>query len=305
MKRILALFIAVISLVLCGCQESAENIGVFKGGKQFEKRALRFINIDGELYFDSGFISDMTPRCGTLDGQLYQSANAHEIPHESGSANFEADGYQNASKISKEVPIDGKWVIFKKFDGNHSDIGNYKYCYYIKGFAENGEVEGEFAVLSATEDITFDDVYKSMFDSRNMSQEQKCKFSWNRIDVHQNKFGLNMAACNITPLGLTLKIEQFDNDSSKEYITGDHYELECMTDSGMWESVPTVISGEAGCNDIAHVISHNDITQFDIQWEWLYGSLEPGFYSLSKEVTIRKDGFASENQLLSAYFTIE
>ena len=41
MKRILALFIAVISLVLCGCQESAENIGVFKGGKQLEKRALR------------------------------------------------------------------------------------------------------------------------------------------------------------------------------------------------------------------------------------------------------------------------
>ena len=73
-------------------------------------------NVDGDLYYDSGLVSKNSSRCGTMDGALKKAVKENEIPLKSGEANFEADGYQLATSITKEVNIDGKWVIFKKYD---------------------------------------------------------------------------------------------------------------------------------------------------------------------------------------------
>lgn len=101
------------------------------------------INNYNVLYYDSGLVSDMTPRCGTMDGNLKKGVKENEIPQKSGEANFDADGYQKATSITKELNIDGEWVIFKKYENQPENLEDYKYCFYIKGHLNNAAIDSE------------------------------------------------------------------------------------------------------------------------------------------------------------------
>jgi len=108
MKRILLPILLLCCLLLASCKDDA-TIGIIGGadgptailvsdgkdnnvrmtfGEQYEKTTIRMFNVDGELYYDSGLVSDMTPRCGTFDGNLKKGVGENEIPHKSGEANF-------------------------------------------------------------------------------------------------------------------------------------------------------------------------------------------------------------------------
>ena len=39
-------------------------------GEQYEKKPIRMFNVNGDLYFDSGLVSNKIPRCATPDGEL-------------------------------------------------------------------------------------------------------------------------------------------------------------------------------------------------------------------------------------------
>lgn len=155
MKRILTISILLCGLLLTACDNASigviggadgptkiivsETSGNVKGkfGEQLEKKEIRMFNVDGDLYYDSGLVSENNPRCGTMDGELKRTVPAIEIPLKSDEANFEIDGYQNATSITKEVNIDGQWVIFKKYDLYDHTLDGLKYCYYIKGHLNN------------------------------------------------------------------------------------------------------------------------------------------------------------------------
>ena len=88
MKRIISLSLIMCSLLLTACNDASigviggadgptaiivgENTGKVKGqfGEQLEKKVVRMFNVDGDLYYDSGLVSENTPRCGTMDGEL-------------------------------------------------------------------------------------------------------------------------------------------------------------------------------------------------------------------------------------------
>ncbi len=121
MKRITIVTLILCCLLLTACNHASigatggadevaatvvgENNGTVKGqfGEQYEKKPVRMFNVDGDLYYDSGLISENTPRCGTPDGELKKTVTENEIPLKSGEANFEVDGYQNATSITKGV----------------------------------------------------------------------------------------------------------------------------------------------------------------------------------------------------------
>ena len=118
MKRFILLSLVICSLILTACQRDLPLIetvdigeqGVIKGqfGEQLEKKPIRMFNVDGDLYYDSGLANDEVKKCGTMDGKLKKAGKENEIPLKSGDANFEIEGYQNATSITKEVNIDGK-----------------------------------------------------------------------------------------------------------------------------------------------------------------------------------------------------
>lgn len=282
--------------------ESHETIkGSF--GEQYEKKPMRMMKIDGDLYYDTGFVSDMIPRCGTLDGNLKKTAELGIVPQKDGEANFEAEGYQSTSSITKEVPIDGQWVIFKKFDGVlGSGIGAPIYGFYIKGRLNNAAIESELAVLTDHIDITFSDVYEPMLSSQYDAGKDNGFVVFDHV-VSGDKWGLSLSAENVTKTGMTVCFEQFGGAALGELETGEWYKIEVLMGS-TWQEVPTKME-DVVWHSIAYMISKNDVTQMDINWEFLYGALPSGEYRLAKEVMDFKETGNFEEEIYFAYFTIE
>lgn len=164
------IFAAIVlgALLLSGCGQSVALISGADGPagtEAAEGKPVRMLRVEGALYYDSGTDSDMA-RCGNLDGSLSKSADPFEVPRQDGGCNFEgAEGYQNASELTKEVPLDGGWRIFKKLDDPEKDLLGYKYCYSLRGAMPNAEGESEWLILANDRNLNFDQVARSLYSS--------------------------------------------------------------------------------------------------------------------------------------------
>ena len=320
MKRILTILILLCSLLLTACNNASigviggadgpttiyvgKNNGTVKGqfGEQFEKKPVRMFNVDGVLYYDSGLVSEMTPRCGTMDGELKKTVEENEIPHKSGEANFEIEGYQSATSITKEVNIDGEWVIFKNYDLYDRTLDGLKYCYYIKGHLNNAAVDSEMIVLSDYADVTFNDIHDSLLSSQYPSGTQKGATHFNYIS--SDKWGITLHAEDVTPKGLTLKIEQFGGTPSGSLEYGADYVLE-TTVNDEWKPVETVTGEPLVWNALGYSVKLNDISEININWEYGYDELKPGYYRLKKEFMDFRAPGDFDKETYEVYFTIE
>ena len=321
MKRIISLSLIMCSLLLTACNDASigviggadgptaifvgENNGTVKGqfGEQLEKKPVRMFNIDGDLYYDSGIVSENTPpRCGVMNGELKKTVKENEIPLKSGEANFEIEGYQSATSITKEVNIDGEWVIFKKYDLYDDTLDGLKYCYYIKGHLNNAAVDSEIIVLSEKEEITFNDVYEPLLSSQFNAGEENGKILHNRILT--DKWGITLYADNVTPKGMTLKIVQFGGYPSGRLEYGAAYTLE-KTVNDEWQPVGTITGEPLVWNMLGYSIKKNDITEMNINWEYGYGELKPGFYRLKKEFDDFRAPGDYDKEIYEVHFTIE
>lgn len=90
------------------------------------KEIGRIIKANGKLYYDTGKISEISARCGTMDGNITSTVQKTEIPDKDGEANFEgARGYQYGDENTIEVPIENEgWVIFEAKE--YSFLGKIK-----------------------------------------------------------------------------------------------------------------------------------------------------------------------------------
>ncbi len=314
MKQILTVWLILCSLFFSACNDST-SIGIIGGSDgptsvivsdnngDSVKKPLRMIKVDGKLYYDSGKVSDMTPRCGTLDGELKQVGAAYEIPKHNGECNFEgAEGYQNATGITKEVPIGDEWVIFKLFDNPEYDMDVFKYCFYLKGSWQKPEHQTELVVL--TEDIDYD--IQDFFDlSKSYIGPDYGKYRTTFKGYgDMDKWGIFLSARDVTGKGLIILCEQFGGFFTGELQTGEAFSLEC-SNSGDWKAVDTLEIGEYTWHQIAYKIKKNDITELRVDWEWLYGELEPGYYRMKKEFMDYRAAGDFDKETYELYFTVE
>ncbi len=320
MKRMITTTFLLCSLLLTACNDT--SIGVIGGadgptsifisksggeargqfGVQLEKKPVRMFNVDGVLYYDTGLEADEMPRCGTLDGKLRKTVNENEIPLTSGEANFETEGYQNATSITKEVCIDGTRIIFKKYDTYGRTFENLQYCYYMKGHLNNAAGDSEIIVLTEEEDITFNAVYAPLLSSQATAGAGVGKTFHNAIV--QDKWGICFHADAVTPNGMTLKIEQFCGKASGTLQTGAAYLLETSVEDE-WQPVQPKDDAPLVWNSMAYGIKKNDITEMHIDWQYAYGALKPGYYRLTKRIMDFRAAGDFDEDTYAVYFTIE
>ena len=101
-----------------------------------------------------------------------------------------------------------------------------------------------------------------------------------------------------------MKIEQFGGKPSGELQTGADYLLE-MTVNDEWHPVETKTGEPLVWNSIAYMIKKNDITEMNIDWQYAYGSLKPGYYRIKKEIMdFRKSG-DFDTETYEVYFNVE
>lgn len=312
MKKLTAILMCVICLLFAGCQSkplkpevwSRPETGNF--GKQLEKRLLRMFNLDGELYFDTGLVSKTEARCGTLDRKLRKKVELGEVPKQSGTANFECDGCQIVTKITCEVPIDGEWVIFKKFEnlaGETKNLTGFPCCFYIKGRMNNAVIDSELAVLTDDPLITFSDIFEPMLSSQYLPDAPKKAVSFDFVQSG-DPWGISCSVKNLTNQGMTFLIEQFGGNYDGELQTGEWFQIYRMKEDE-WVPAETNPLIDYAFPMVAYSIQKNDITEYNIQWKWLYGELSPGEYRLDKKVMNFRDSGDFDEEIYSIYFTIE
>ena len=101
-----------------------------------------------------------------------------------------------------------------------------------------------------------------------------------------SNWGVTLIAKDVTPEGMTLVCTQSGGSPTGELRTGTYYVLEQEV-QGVWCIVEYAenMRGKEVCWDaVAWIIPINDTVEWEVDWEWLYGSLEPGHYRIGKEI---------------------
>ena len=84
----------------------------------------------------------------------------------------------------------------------------------------------------------------------------------------------------VTPNGLTVI---FENKSKSEATYGEFFAIEKKIE-GKWYQLAVVIEGNYAFNSIGYNLNPEEKKEFEVNWNWLYGSLDVGEYRIVKDV---------------------
>ncbi|WPK11202.1 immunoglobulin-like domain-containing protein [Lysinibacillus louembei] len=130
------------------------------------------------------------------------------------------------------------------------------------------------------------------------STEEPTKF-----EAINNLDGVTMIAKEgaVSATGLTVILE---NNSDKEITYGADFLLEKKI-KGKWYQVPFAIGGNHAFTDIGYSLASFNVREVEIDWGWLYGSLDHGEYRIAKEIVDFRNAGGYDKYHLVAEFTVE
>lgn len=103
------------------------------------------------------------------------------------------------------------------------------------------------------------------------------------MDTDFPDWGLTLSVKDVSPTGLTLVCTKKGGNPTQKLMCGTYYRL-IVSENGKWKTVPT-IPEETVWDDIGYGITEERAREFELSWEWLYGTLPAGTYRLVKEFT--------------------
>ena len=110
MKRLFAsglMALLVLTMVACGNKTtSSENSETWD--------RIPSIMVDGELYIDTGYDSDVDRRCGNIDGTIDSECSGSELPTKNNQSNFGTgfDYQYGPVEGTIEIFMNGDWRVF-------------------------------------------------------------------------------------------------------------------------------------------------------------------------------------------------
>lgn len=122
-------------------------------------------------------------------------------------------------------------------------------------------------------------------------------------DTEADDIGLSMRIDNVSRAGAKLFFVQSDGNPKGDLEYGDDFIIEKNL-AGEWTEAPIVVAGNYGFNSIAYQIAKNEVTNFEIDWKWLYGELEPGEYRIGKEIMDFVETGSYDKYMLYIHFII-
>ena len=118
------------------------------------------------------------------------------------------------------------------------------------------------------------------------------------------EIALSVSLKDITPTGATFVFDQYDADAPEgELVYGAEFVIEVLK-NGEWERAPITKEGSYAFILIGYTLPCGEITEFEIDWGWLYGDLEPGEYRIGKGVDDFIESGNSDNYMVYAHFIL-
>ena len=116
-------------------------------------------------------------------------------------------------------------------------------------------------------------------------------------------WGIRCFPKNITNHSMSFAVEQFGGAPTGELQTGEWFQIYRQEGDG-WIPVETNPLIDYAFLMVAYSISKNDITEFEVEWEWLYGELPNGYYRLDKKIMDFRASGDFDERIYSVEFTI-
>lgn len=102
--------------------------------------------------------------------------------------------------------------------------------------------------------------------------------------VTEDPWGIALSVRDGTPTGCILVCTQSGGSPTGELMTGTPYQLQVWKD-GQWQEVEETPSEyERAWTSEAWLITMGGTTEWEVNWEWLYGTLPAGTYRISKTI---------------------
>lgn len=128
---------------------------------------------------------------------------------------------------------------------------------------------------------------------------------WHIFAYNENNLdGVSMKVSNVEKTGCTVTMV---NESKREITFGEDYLLEKLdAETGEWISVPIVVDGKWGYNDIGYPVSAEETRDWEVDWTWLYGEPAPGNYRIVKSVLSeeKSEGMRTEGSGTNVKYTL-
>lgn len=96
-----------------------------------------------------------------------------------------------------------------------------------------------------------------------------------------------------------------DVTNSLDYsvIFGDYFRIERLENKA-WKELSYIIDDNIAFHDIGYEVTPGSSREFSIDWEWVYGKLQPGEYRIIKTYVIEGNPGLEQNTVLEE-FTIK
>jgi len=95
----------------------------------------------------------------------------------------------------------------------------------------------------------------------------------------------------------------FENNSDKECIYGEYFLLEKKIGE-IWYKVPVAFEGNYAFEAIGYVAAPSEISEWTIDWDWLYGNLDTGEYRIVKDISDFRNTGDYDKYYLTAEFSV-
>ena len=127
----------------------------------------------------------------------------------------------------------------------------------------------------------------------------------NHNDEKPNKWGITLKADNVTATGLTIVCNHSGGENVAELYTGSYYVIQKLEKTG-WVDVEYLPQEyELAWTSEAWIIQKECTTQWDVNWEWLYGELSAGKYRIGKEIMNFRSTGDFDKEMVYAEFIIK
>ena len=175
----------------------------------------------------------------------------------------------------------------------------YRIRFYNENYDELGRIfiteknghqisyDGYYYLVEADQNINVDYLEELLKDAPPAEPGDEGKDELPDIGVKETEenYGIKLSLENLTPTGATIKCEQSGGEATGELETGSWYIVERWTQMDGWKEVETVIDKQqVGWTSEAYMILEDSTSEWEVNWEWLYGELPVGKYRIGKQI---------------------